>query len=282
MTPSQSQANLSHTSQSHAGPSHAGLSHAPRPRRCAARLPLSLAGLAALALLAGCVEPEAPRERPRNGGNAGYTSAGPALSPEVAAANFSAVVRRMEPVIEEECLARTKGVNCDYQIFVDDSPAKGPNAFQTVDKRGRPIIAFNIPLIAEARNQDELAFVMGHEAAHHIAGHLKLQSRSAETGSLIFGAIAAAYGNDPQTVQTAQSIGAAVGARTYSKDYELEADRLGAVIAWDAGFDPLRGAQFFSRLPDPGDEFLGSHPPNGARVATVRNVVAQLQAGQRL
>ncbi|MDP5361691.1 MAG: M48 family metalloprotease, partial [Paracoccaceae bacterium] len=74
----------------------------------------------------------------------------------------------------------------------------------------------------------------------------------------------------------AQRLGASVGARTYSKEFELEADALGSRIAAAAGFDPLRGAEFFFRIPDPGDRFLGTHPPNAERLRTVRQVAASL------
>ena len=57
---------------------------------------------------------------------------------------------------------------------------------------------------------------------------------------------------------------------------ELEADALGTIIAHEAGFDPLRGAAFFERIPDPGNQFLGTHPPNAARIETVRRVAASL------
>jgi predicted Zn-dependent protease len=53
-------------------------------------------------------------------------------------------------------------------------------------------------------------------------------------------------------VRRAAQLGAAVGARTYSRTAELEADALGTVIAYRAGYDPLAGAQLFLRLPDPG------------------------------
>lgn len=206
----------------------------------------------------------------------------PALSPSQAAQNFVSVVRRMEPAIEAECQQRTRGVNCDYQIVVDDRPGQSPNAFQTLDESGRPIIAFNLPLIAEVRNVDELAFVMGHEAAHHIAGHIPRQQQTASTGAILLGGLAAAYGYDEATVRSAQNIGAGIAGRAYAKNYELEADQLGTVIAWDAGFDPERGALFFTRLPDPGDRFLGSHPPNAARLEIVRRTVADLRAGRQM
>lgn len=229
-------------------------------------------------VLAGCVEP-VPAGSRRPVAPRPVAPAGPVLGADVAARNFAAVVARMEPGVERECRARTRGVNCDYLILVDDRPGQPPNAFQTLDRNGRPIVAFTLPLIAEARNRDELAFVMGHEAAHHIAGHIPRQQQSALTGALIFGVLTAATGGDAAAVETAQNIGGTLGARRYSKDFELEADALGTLIAWNAGFDPARGAAFFARIPDPGNAFLGTHPPNAQRVATVERTLARLRAG---
>ena len=88
---------------------------------------------------------------------------------------------------------------------------------------------------------------------------------------------AAGTGNPFFTTDTAASLRAIeIGARTYSKDFELEADALGTRIAARAGYDPLRGAEFFFRIPDPGNQFLGSHPANAARLATVQRVAMQL------
>ncbi|RKF16424.1 peptidase M48 [Roseovarius spongiae] len=189
-----------------------------------------------------------------------------------AVANFKAVVADVEPVAERECRARARGLNCDFRIVVDDRPNQPPNAFQTVDKAGRPILAFNLALIADVRNRDELAFVMGHEAAHHINGHLGRQQTNAMTGALILGGLAAITGASQGAVRTATDLGASVGARSYSKDYELEADALGTVITKKAGYNPVRGAEYFTQIPDPGDRFLGTHPPNAQRIETVRRV----------
>ncbi len=202
---------------------------------------------------------------------------GPQLSQRQALNNFQTVVRRVEPVAEQFCRSRAPQSNCDFKIVVDDRPNRGVNAFQTLDSNGRPIIGFTVPLIADARNQDELAFVMAHEAAHHIRGHIAQTQQNAALGGLLIGTLAGALGaSDASSIETAQRIGATVGARTYSKEFELEADALGTRIAAAAGYDPLRGAAFFSRIPDPGDRFLGTHPPNADRVRTVQRVAAGL------
>ena len=189
---------------------------------------------------------------------------------------FATVVARVEPVAERECRARTNGVNCDFRILVDDRPNQPANAFQTLDENQRPIIVFTLALLDEARNADEIAFVMGHEAAHHVRGHIARQRQNAAAGAVIFGGLASITGADPTAIESAQRIGAQVGARTYSKDFELEADALGTVITSRAGYNPVTGAEFFNRIPDPGDRFLGTHPPNAQRIETVRRTAAGL------
>ena len=228
--------------------------------------------------LAGCVQPVVyapsripvalPQVQPIAGGR---------LAPTEAARNFLTVVQRVEPVAEAYCRQVGRVSNCDFRIVIDDRPGQGMNAFQTVDGQGRPLLGFSIALIAEARNADELAFVMGHEAAHHIRGHIPKAQQSAATAAVLAGMIAAASGAGQAGIDQAQQIGAGVGARSYSKEFELQADALGTEIAFDAGYDPVRGSAYFDRLPDPGDEFLGSHPPNAQRKSTVARVMADLR-----
>lgn len=229
-----------------------------------------------LLLLAACdvtVEPAQPapdsRAAPAETGNV-------PLRARQAAQRFIAVVETVEPVAERECRARTRGLNCDFLIVVDDRPGQAPNAFQTLDRAGRPVVAFNLALIATVRNSDELAFIMGHETAHHILNHIARQRDSATAGAVIFGGLASITGGDARAIETAQRIGASVGARTYSKDFELEADELGTIISARAGYDPIRGSQFFTRIPDPGNRFLGTHPPNSQRAEIVRRTAAGL------
>ncbi|MEM6888345.1 MAG: M48 family metalloprotease [Pseudomonadota bacterium] len=199
-----------------------------------------------------------------------------AVPSEGAVRSFTNIVRVVEPVAERECRARTQGVNCDFRVLVDDRPGMPANAFQTLDSSGRPIIAFTVALLEDARNDDELAFVMGHEAAHHIRGHIPRQQQNAVAGAVIAGSLAVLLGGTQEAVESAQRSGAQVGARTYSKEFELEADALGTIIAARAGYDPVRGAEFFNRIPDPGNRFLGSHPPNAQRIETVRRTAAGL------
>jgi len=191
-------------------------------------------------------------------------------------ASFRRLVAQMEPVLERECRQRAPRLNCDFRIQLYGDPRLPPNAFQTLDDNGRPILGFTETLVRDVRNADELAFVLGHEAAHHIAGHLARQQQNANVGAVSLGALAVALGRSEQGVQAAQELGAAVGARSYLKAFELEADRLGTVLTARAGFDPLVGAAYFTRIPDPGNQFLGTHPPNAQRIAVVQETASTL------
>lgn len=194
----------------------------------------------------------------------------------VSVARAIEVTARMEPVVESICRRQTPRQNCDFLFLVDREPDGGVNAYQTVHPdTGRPVVIFTVGLIRSVRNADELAFVIGHEAAHHIAQHINQQEAAARAGSQIFGASAQEQGASQEQILAAAQQGALVGLRQFSQAAELEADSLGTQITCRAGFDPIIGARFFSQLPDPDASILATHPPNAARVEIVRETAAQ-------
>jgi len=220
------------------------------------------------ALLAGCT--------------AGTAPPGPQAAPAlllVGASSFADVAARVEPVAEALCRERGRTARCNFRIVIDTRPDQPPNAFQTLDRAGRPILGFTLALLADARNPDELAFVMGHEASHHILGHIPQRAEQAMSGAVLAAILAAAAGVDEAGIAEAQRVGAELAARQFSKEFELQADNLGTEITLRAGFDAVRGSAFFDRLPDPGDQFLGSHPSNADRKALIRAAQSRLLAG---
>ncbi len=187
--------------------------------------------------------------------------------------DFALVTRRIEPVAEQVCRESGRAANCDFKIVIDRNPDAPSNAYQSLENSGRPVITFTQRFITEARNDHELALVMGHEAAHHIMNHIPRQQASATGASVLAGMSVILLGGDQALVDLATDIGGTVGARGFSKQHELEADNLGARIAKAAGYDPLIGVELFTRIPDPGDAFLGTHPANGDRRAVVANAL---------
>lgn len=233
-------------------------------------------------VVAGCVTP-GPRAVPVG------VPAGPAVPvvapvdiptasgrPLAANAPIRGVIARVEPVAEAVCRARQQRRRCDFLIAVNDDPAVQPNAFQTLDRDGRPVIIITASLLDLARNSDELAFVIGHEAGHHIRGHIEQREVRARNGAILAGILGQMSGMGTRDVMQTQEMVAQLAARQYSKEYELEADTLGAEIAWRANYDPVRGAEFFARLPDPGKRFFATHPPSAQRQAVVVDTVRRL------
>lgn len=233
-------------------------------------------GLVFVLFLAGCVTTTGGSAPQQPAPQQTAARKAPSLPTSAEVARYNQVVARVEPVAESYCRQRTDNLNCDFNIIVDKRKGQPANAYQTIDKNGRPILAFTLAMIADVSNSDEIAFVLSHEAAHHIAGHIPRQRQNATAGAVILGGLATLAGAGSGAVDTAANLGAAVGARTYSKDFELEADAIGTVIAKRAGYNPVRGAEFFNRIPDPGDRFLGTHPPNAERIETVRRVNSRL------
>ena len=197
---------------------------------------------------------------------------GPGLSEQ----DFTEVVAAVRPVATQICRRRTNETNCDFTIVIDPNVRAKRRAYQRQDKNGRPILTFTKSLISSLRNREELAFILGHEASHHIAGHLRREHQYAVAGAAALAGLAKSNGDSAARIAKAKKAGASIGARTFSKEFELEADELGAKIAHRAGFNPLIGAQFFNTIPDPDDRFLGTHPPTAARLAAVARVSGQL------
>ena len=88
----------------------------------------------------------------------------------VTEATLSRVAAAVMPMARSHCRARSSRLNCDFQVGYDPDPRVPANAFQTVGPDGRPQLVFNAALLADLKNSHELAFILGHEAAHHIDG----------------------------------------------------------------------------------------------------------------
>ena len=175
---------------------------------------------------------------------------------------FASVVAVVEPVGEDLCRRYRPQFNCDFEVVVYKKNPNLVNTFQTIKSDGHPLIVFSQGLIEHARNEDEMAFVLGHEMAHHLEGHLYQQYQIARSGAERFGGLISLVGASDRLVRNAEHFGARLGGLKFSKTYGLEADRLGTWIATIAGYDAWRGAAFFMHMSDPGDQLLGTHPPN--------------------
>lgn len=245
----------------------------PRPFAAAVTLTLALAGC-------GVSYDAAPVERGR------IAAATPAGQRPLAAglADFGVASRRVEA--EAEAMCREVRPDrppraCDFEFILLNDPRIGPNAFQTNGRDGRPVVAMTVQLVAETDNADEIAFVLGHEAGHHIADHIARSQTQAITGALVLGTIASLNNASQDVVSDMMDLGASLGGRAYSQSYELEADVLGAYIADGAGYDPELGARVFARPAlASGGGLLSTHPASAERQARVAATAAEIRRRQ--
>jgi Zn-dependent protease with chaperone function len=147
-------------------------------------------------------------------------------------------------------------------------PQKDINAFALP---GGPIFV-HIGTITAADNEAELAGVLAHEMSHVYMQHSIKQMKKAQWTQGIAGVLGALLGNVGGAVGTLGQLGAGIagGVLTmkYSRDDEAQADAVGAIIMYKAGYDPRYMAQFFQKLASmggSGPQFLSDHPNPGNR-----------------
>ena len=136
-------------------------------------------------------------------------------------------------------------------------------------------------MLRMARNDDELAVVMGHEAAHAIArhagerisGNLVIQGALQGT-SIALGDMSPAA---QQATMAALGLGSNVGVLLpWSRMQESEADELGLLIAADAGYDPRTAIDLWTRMGAQGGsppEFLSTHPSENTRIKRLQQLM---------
>lgn len=136
-----------------------------------------------------------------------------------------------------------------------------------------------------AQSDDELAAVIGHEAAHVLARHpaeRASQQLAAQAGmtvaQLVFGGENGEYA---QLVAGVFGLGATYGLLLpYSRAHELEADRLGIDLSRQAGFAPDAAVRFWERMmarqgrQEGTPEALSTHPSDARRIEALREAIA--------
>jgi hypothetical protein len=158
----------------------------------------------------------------------------------------------------------------------------------------RDINAFALPggpmyvnrgMIEAARNEGEMAGVMAHELSHVALRHGTAQATKAQKYSVLagIGAIAGSILGGPAVGQVAaQSVG--VYFLKFSRDYEKEADLLGARIMANAGYDPNDLANMFRTIEQQGGsggpQFLSDHPSPGNRYAYIQQEARLLRVSR--
>ena len=156
-----------------------------------------------------------------------------------------------------------------WEIEVFDNPSA--NAFAMPGGK----IGVNNGILTVARDQDQLAAVIGHEIAHVTREHQVAQVNRgmATQGAAAIGAAAAGL---PQgSVQDIVQIGLTL---PFSRKHEREADDIGLLYMADAGFDPRASVTLWKNMEDKSGnvrppQFLSTHPAPEDRMG---NLIARM------
>jgi Zn-dependent protease with chaperone function len=144
----------------------------------------------------------------------------------------------------------------------------------------------NVGAITAAKNEAQLAGVMAHEMSHVYMMHSAKQMGKASTLQGLAGLAGAILGGSNSMWAGLARAGIQIGAGTvmlkYSRGDEAQADAVGAIIMWKAGYNPIELANFFQTLAQQGGgggpQFLSDHPNPGNRDQAIEKEVANWPA----
>ena len=147
----------------------------------------------------------------------------------------------------------------------------------------------NRGMIEAARTEGEVAGVMAHELAHVLLRHGTANATKAQGFQIgaLAGAIAGAVigGGWGELISQGSQFGLGTWLMKYSREYERQADIIGAQIMARAGYDPRDLAHMFETIQKQGGsggpEWLSSHPNPGNRTQYINQEAAQLRVTPR-
>jgi hypothetical protein len=141
-----------------------------------------------------------------------------------------------------------------------------------------------------AEDEGEVVGVMAHELAHVLLRHGTANATKAQRLQIgaIAGAIAGAVigGGWGEAISQGSQFGLGTWLLKYSRDYEKQADLLGAQIMARAGFDPRDLARMFETIEKEAKgntppQWLSSHPNPGNRSQYIQQEAAKLTIAPR-
>ncbi|WP_440976242.1 M48 family metallopeptidase [Pseudoxanthomonas winnipegensis] len=174
-----------------------------------------------------------------------------------------AYVRCVVNALVAQLPASERGIAWETAVFED----KEPNAFALPGGK----VGVNTGIFTVAKNQDQLAAVIGHEIGHVVEHHfderITNQVRTSQALAIL-GALAGDYG---QLVTEGGGMAANAGfLLPNSRRQESEADVVGQRLMAQAGFDPRQAVNLWQNMLSAGGarppQWLSTHPDPQSRI----------------
>lgn len=138
---------------------------------------------------------------------------------------------------------------------------------------------------------NELAFILGHEIAHALLDHSRTEASSEKTKNTLssatwmgsFALDMMGLGGVGDLTRAAVNVAGLTSeyllTKPWGRDQELEADKLGLIIAYLAGYDVSVAPTFWERFTqEDGNEydFFSTHPADDKRIAVIRETLFEV------
>ncbi len=212
---------------------------------------------------------------------------------------YSAQVEKEMPILND--VESTRYLESVGRRLVNSIPSEfQQSAFQYSFKivNARDINAFALPggpmyvnrgMIEAAKNEGEMAGVMAHEISHVALRHATAQATQQSNPLNQILGIGAILGGAILGGQTGAAIGQTIYSGLlvlpYSREYETQADTLGAQIMARAGYDPRDLANMFKTIEKEsggggGPEWLSTHPAPENRYENINREASLLRVSE--
>jgi len=170
---------------------------------------------------------------------------------------------------------RAQSFNWEVNVIKDD---RTKNAWALP---GGKIVVYT-GIFPEAKNENGLAAIMGHEVVHALARHGAERMSTNSAAQLGLSVVTIALGMGPVGSQLAgQAVGIGV-LLPFSRSHESEADYIGLLLAAEAGYDPRESVRLWQRMSQSSQgappEFLSTHPANETRIADLQKWMPEAMA----
>ena len=184
---------------------------------------------------------------------------------------MNAIVARVSDRLAR--VVNVPGAQWQYTVFEDATP----NAFALPGGK----IGVNTGMFKVAKNEAQLAAVLGHEIGHVMAHHSAerlTREVAVQLGIQAFG-LATNTAQYADVMAQAATLGLVL---PFSRDQESEADEIGLINMARAGYDPREAVALWRNMESAAGqgpaEFLSTHPSPGNRIAHLEQVMPRALA----
>ena len=201
----------------------------------------------------------------------GKNALAPADDPQLQRLRY--IAGRIIP-LTPSCNARARDWRWEVQLLRSNSV----NAFCMPGGK----IAFFTGILSRLKlNDDEVAMIMGHEAAHALLEHAREQMAKSTGTNVGLRLLSALLGLGNLGDMAAQA-GAQLLSLKFGRDDESEADALGLLLAARAGYDPRAGVTLWQKMGtvsggNAPPAWLSTHPAGPARTRDIQQRLPRVQ-----